>query len=349
MRDKGIEVKVGALVLVSVALLVVFVLLLGDFVGGRRESVIYVDYPTASDIKPGAPVKVAGVNAGKVDKVEYWGGKEDPEIGRRVMVRVVLGLDAAKAATLHQDAGFYISTLGLLGEKYVEVDPGSWDKPILALPAKVTGIPPLRLEVVAQNLNKVADSVVRILNDNEKVLGNVLQHADDALVESKGALKDVRVVLGETKMKVFDVLDKAGDLGTDAQQLVKSVQRGVGDGGEIRRTLRHVEGISANASQEVPHALKDMRAISGNLRTLSVRLKDEPTMKVLLGDAGHSKVIGVVGSVDGVMGDVRAVTDNARRGRGTVGGLMMDNELFLDLKLMLKDLKRHPWKMIWRE
>jgi len=27
----------------------------------------------------------------------------------------------------------------------------------------------------------------------------------------------------------------------------------------------------------------------------------------------------------------------------------MDNELFMDMKLLLKDLKRHPWKFIWRE
>jgi phospholipid/cholesterol/gamma-HCH transport system substrate-binding protein len=36
-------------------------------------------------------------------------------------------------------------------------------------------------------------------------------------------------------------------------------------------------------------------------------------------------------------------------GRGTIGQLIIDQEIYDDLKEMLRDLKRHPWKMLWRE
>ena len=69
-KETSIELKVGALVFICAALLGGFVWILGDF-GGGSEFVVHVDYPTASNIKPGAPIKVAGVNAGKVQLVEY--------------------------------------------------------------------------------------------------------------------------------------------------------------------------------------------------------------------------------------------------------------------------------------
>src|SRR5207247_1712594 len=54
--------------------------------------------------------------------------------------------------------------------------------------------------------------------------------------------------------------------------------------------------------------------------------------------------------------NVRQLTDDAlrvmetiRRGQGTVGGLVTDPQIYDDLKEMLRDLKRHPWKFLWRD
>ena len=34
---------------------------------------------------------------------------------------------------------------------------------------------------------------------------------------------------------------------------------------------------------------------------------------------------------------------------GTVGGMVTDPEVYDDLKDLLRDLKRNPWKLMWRE
>src|SRR5690606_27558546 len=124
MNERGIEVKVGILITVCVGLLVAFVMLLGDF-GVAGGAPLYLDVPTSADLKPGAPVKVAGVPAGKVMEVAYRGGALDEKTGRRVYVRVKLEVDEQKLATIYEDASFYITTQGVLGEKYVEIDPGT--------------------------------------------------------------------------------------------------------------------------------------------------------------------------------------------------------------------------------
>ena len=155
---RSLEIKVGALVLLCSGLLFAFIWVLGDFGGGSGFQ-LHIDFDTASDMKPGAPVKVAGVAAGKVAKVEYWGGRRDEEVGRRVVVRISCTIDPDIGATLHENARFYISTQGMLGEKYIEVDPGTFERPVLASGAKMVGRPPLRLEVLGQRLAKVSAAI----------------------------------------------------------------------------------------------------------------------------------------------------------------------------------------------
>ena len=49
-----------------------------------------------------------------------------------------------------------------------------------------------------------------------------------------------------------------------------------------------------------------------------------------------------VTNVDGLVTDLRA-------GKGTVGALLVREELYADLREMLRDLKKNPWKFFWKE
>ena len=53
--------------------------------------------------------------------------------------------------------------------------------------------------------------------------------------------------------------------------------------------------------------------------------------------------------VPAVLASARKVTDAVVDGRGTLGALVMDRALYDDLREMLLDLKRRPWKVIWKE
>lgn len=351
----SLEMKVGVLVLFCTGLLAAFVWVLGDF-GGSGSFVLHADFETASDIKVGAPVKVAGVPAGKVSEVRYWGGQLDEKSGRRVVVRVTCNLDPLIGPTLHQDARLYISTLGMLGEKYIEVDPGDFDKPALADGASIEGMPPLRMEVLAQQLSKVSRAVTRILESNEDSLSGIFRHADETLLVAKQVAQDADRLIVDNRDTLKSALERVNGTAIKVDRLVDATLHGVGDGGEIRRSLRHVEGLTARIHQDSGPVLQDTRAITGELKRYSGRLNAEPTVQVALGKAGQDKALGVIDHVDrtltqadAAVADVKALTGHARQGKGTVGGVMMDNELFMDIKLMVKDLKRHPWKFIWRE
>ena len=92
-RERGLEFKVGLLILVSSAILIAFIFILGNF-SLRSGFKIYVDYDYIGSLQPGAPVKVSGIKVGKVEAVDFLGGKEDPKLGgKRVQVRVTVWIE----------------------------------------------------------------------------------------------------------------------------------------------------------------------------------------------------------------------------------------------------------------
>ena len=78
MSQRSMEVKVGALILVSLALLAGFVVVMG---GMSLEPTyrVYVDFDNPGGLQSGAPIRISGVKVGRVTAIEFRGGKTDPK------------------------------------------------------------------------------------------------------------------------------------------------------------------------------------------------------------------------------------------------------------------------------
>ena len=49
------------------------------------------------------------------------------------------------------------------------------------------------------------------------------------------------------------------------------------------------------------------------------------------------------------MGTTQPGVARLEKGEGTVGQLLEDEEIYDDLKELIRDIKRHPWKLIWQD
>jgi phospholipid/cholesterol/gamma-HCH transport system substrate-binding protein len=47
--------------------------------------------------------------------------------------------------------------------------------------------------------------------------------------------------------------------------------------------------------------------------------------------------------------DTQAIVSHIKNGKGTVGALVMDEEVYDDMQELVRDLKHNPWKFLWRE
>ena len=57
----------------------------------------------------------------------------------------------------------------------------------------------------------------------------------------------------------------------------------------------------------------------------------------------------VAKNTKGLTQDAQAIASGVRRGKGTVGALVADEQLYDDLQELVRDLKHNPWKFFWRE
>src|SRR5512140_3634640 len=138
-QEKSIEVKVGVLILVSLGILAGFILVMGGL-NFEKTYTVFVDFDNPGGLQTGAPLRVAGVKVGKVSELACMGGKVDPKTDRRTLVRAKLAIEARVKDSIHDDADFYVTTQGVLGEQYLAIDPGSPQKGVLPENSIVKGI-----------------------------------------------------------------------------------------------------------------------------------------------------------------------------------------------------------------
>ena len=113
MERGRIELVVGIFVLVGVFCLGYLAVKLGklELVGGDYYE-LHADFSSASGLKSGAPIEIAGVQVGRVKGIHL---KSD-------QAAVVLAIQ--EDVEVYNDAIASIKTRGIIGEKFMELSPG---------------------------------------------------------------------------------------------------------------------------------------------------------------------------------------------------------------------------------
>jgi phospholipid/cholesterol/gamma-HCH transport system substrate-binding protein len=335
---RSLQIKVGALVVGSLALLAGFVVLLGNF-SLRGGYPLRVDFDFSGNLQSGAAVKLSGIKIGKVEDVKFLGGQLDPETGRRVQVRVTAFVEDRAREAIRKDAEFFVNTQGVLGEQYLEIQPGSYDKPPLGENAIVRGVDPPRTDLIVARLYEFLDNITGLLRDDRDVIKDFLKSGASVVRTLDAILKDNRTEIGRLLVNV-------DGLTGEASKLLASIRSGVGDSAQLRSTLANIEALSGAVRRDIdPLLQKAKKALDGVTNLTSVVGPGERDKLVRALD----ELTTVAGKVQAVASDAQVVMADIRRGRGTAGALLVDQQIYDDLKELVRDLKRNPWKFFWKE
>ncbi len=342
MRERGLEFKVGLLLIVATAILVAFVFVLGNFSLSSGYT-IYVDYDYSGNLQPGAPVKVAGMKVGKIEDVRFLGGKLDPDTNRRVYVRVEAWIEDRARDSIRSDAEFFINTAGVLGEQYLEIVPGKdWDKPpitpgLIVHDHRVKNPP--RTDLVVARLYEVLDGVSSVLRDDREAIKNLLSNG-------AGAVAEINVLLTENRKQLGELIVATGELAHEGKATLTKINAGLGDG-------KPVASLIASADATLDAARTTMTALTPGAQAL---LSDATRVTGLITEprlAGVDKALDNASKAAGTAGtlldNTNGLVTDLRGGKGTVGSLLSRDELYSDLRELIRDLKRNPWKFFWKE
>jgi len=346
MRERGLEFKVGLLILLSSAILVAFIFVLGNF-SLRSGFHIYVDYDYIGSLQPGAPVKVSGIKVGKVSDIEFRGGKIDerlPGPDKRVQVRLTVWIEDRVRDSIRSDAEFFINTAGVLGEMYLEIVPGrDWDKPPIVANAVIHGLPavhdPPRTDLVVARLYEVLDGVAGVLHDDRDAIRNLLANSANAVKEANDLLHNNRERIGE-------LIGNGADLAKEAKITLAKVNNGLGDG-------RQIGTLVADADQTLKAAQNTMTSLTPSAQAL---MTDATRVTKIITEERIDKAINAAdkaataaGKAGGLIDNVNGMVTDLRAGKGTAGALLAREDIYSDLRELIRDLKRNPWKFFWKE
>ena len=106
--------------------------------------------------------------------MQFRGGELDPKTGRRPMVRTKLLVQTKVRKTIHDDAEFYVTTQGVLGEQFLAIEPGSPNHPVLDPETVIPkGVGPPRLDLFFAKAYELLDMTVTGLNNNKDLVKDI--------------------------------------------------------------------------------------------------------------------------------------------------------------------------------
>lgn len=338
-QEKSIEVKVGVLILVSLGILAAFVLIMGGL-SFEKTYTVYVDFDNPGGLQSGAPVRVAGVKVGKVAELAFMGGKVDPKTNRRTLVRAKLNIEARVKDSIHDDADFYVTTQGVLGEQFLAIDPGSPQKGVLAENTIVKGIDPPRLDLFLAKAYELLDTTMNGIRNNRELIS-------DIATNTAGLLKGLNTTLTDNRERINRTMANLESLTAEANTLTVHARTQYVDNPKISRTIDNIDRLSTDIQKDSGPMLKDARESLANLNRAS---------KVIGGEEENAKLKKTIEDVaqlaaraNATAADAQAIVQHIKKGNGTVGALVMDEAIYDDVQEMVRDLKHNPWKFLWRE
>ncbi len=188
-----VEMKVGIFVFFGALILAVFVLLIGNIRTWTSGQKIKITFNFVNGVKIGAPVRFAGVDVGEVKTLDFVYRADE----NRMVVEVTGWI--RNDVKVPSDSSVWVNTLGLLGEKYIEILPGKDFKHFVANGQVLVGKDPTAMDEVMETAKGIVDnlseSILKIKN-GEGSLGKLLY--DDSLYrELEAAIKSREGTIGK--------------------------------------------------------------------------------------------------------------------------------------------------------
>jgi len=198
------EMKVGIFVILGLVILIYMTATVGKWNLGRDKGyLVFSRLDSAAGLLQDSPVKVLGVTKGRIESLEIEKDKA------KIYMRVPSGL------TLPQDSLVFVRSEGLLGEKYIEIKPGTPEQPAVSEGGELLqGAPPADIDVLFTDLSEVAEGIKQLTRMISQPLDSI-----EASPEKKTALQSMLMNLSETSASL--------------KNLAKRVERGEGTIGKL--------------------------------------------------------------------------------------------------------------------
>lgn len=373
MTERQMQLRIGALVLTALLLFMGFVLSVGKRSALFEERYsLWTSFSSTEGLAVGAPLRLAGVTVGNVTRIAFGRDLKDRRIA------LTLSVEQRVQDRVREDSVASIGTIGLVGDKVLDVTVGSLDRPALQPGARLASVDPLDYTGLVQKGDRILDNVTRITASLDEFLAGGESAGKRNLNEALRSLRTTLVEVEKGGGLLHDIIygKEGADLLARVDRTVQSLERTAraietergllhaliytpqeDTLGRLTRALAGLDDLvrEAKEGRGLLHALiYDPQAAeilvrldqTGQELEAFVRAAREGKGLVpsLLFNAEGAKVLedvqAAAQNMRAVAADLQTITARLRQGEGTIGGLLEDPTVYEDLSALLRGANR---------
>ena len=329
------ELKIGIIAVIAIALAIMIIVAVGGQAGFTwQQYTLRTRFSNVQGLKEGAVVRVAGVEVGKVDSVDFSGSE----------VEVTLKVKEGMQSRITTESRASIGSLSLLGEPIIEIEPSSEGTPLEDGAFIQSTRPAGQLSDVAEGARQSLEQVTSILKDIRAGKGTVGKLFTDDQV-----YKEVHALVSSAESVAGQLSRGRGTLGMLLRDpaAYRSFNAALGDLQTMTRRINAGEGSLGRILKDDALA-RSLTSASGNIDQLTARLnRGEGTAGKLLTDKElYERFNALAGRVDRLTGELE-------KGQGTAGQLLRDKQLYEnmnaaanELRQLIGDIRKDPKKYL---
>lgn len=291
-------------------------------------------------LKPGAPIRMGGIDIGHVASVGYGEKARDTTI--YVKVKIV----EDEAGRIRKDSVLKIATRGLLGDKMLELTKGKSQEPLL--PGS---------EITSEEPKDMVGAVGGMAVKAESALSNI-ERASESFADEQ-LHEDLRAAVSSMNRILSEVSDGNGYANRlltspeEAERISRTVTNLERASSELALTLRDVRSVvtrvqsgpgfahdviyGGGPKKEIQQFGAAAEEVATTLR--GIRESDSLAHDALYGGKGDGAE--ALANVTAITADLRGIMRDVRAGKGTVGALLVDPSIYEDLKILLGNVQRN--------
>jgi phospholipid/cholesterol/gamma-HCH transport system substrate-binding protein len=325
---KWSQLKVGLIVLASVALLSTLLFLMTSASGMSvfsRKLIVTSYFDNSMGLKTGAPVELEGVTIGEVKTVEV---STDPA-RKLTPVKVVMKIDPRYHASLHTDSRVSLGTIGVLGDTVLDINSMVATGPELKTGDELKTLEEPSLQDVVkssqgtvESLNAILAKIDRIVDDLQNGKGTVgklitdptlYNQASSTVTQLNALATDLNSGKGTAGklLKDPEMYDHLNDTVTKLDNIVANLDAGKGSAGKLLKD----DSLYNNLNSSVAHANSILTEADAGKGGLGLIAKDPAFAK---------KLNDTVTQLDTLLA-------NANAGKGTLGQLATNDSVYKNL------------------
>ncbi len=319
------ELRVGIVAISGFVILAAALVLVS---GGRGlftpKYTVKTHLENASGLRRGSLIWLAGVEVGSVGEVRV-SRSDDP--GRAVEVH--MKIDRAFQQSIRRDSQATLGSIGLLGDKYIEISRGSQAEPVVSDGGEIDGSSPPDIKRIIQGTNDLMANVGDLVQKVTGIAGkiNVQEGTLGKLINDPAIFNNLTGTSEELKGLVREITAGKGTVGrlVSDPRLYEELQKTIQQGQNVVAKVESGEGTLGKVVNDP--ALHDRtERMLARVETVVKRIEDGEGLLGLL-----SKDESLYREFNQSMQKFTDVADKMSRGDGTVSKLLKDPSLYANL------------------